>query len=295
MAGSFTENVQLLENLPGGDGIISNVVPCPDSNTAWINRSRLSDITLICDTGKPKQKIAILDINEWVIHQMTLLSKNELLVTCPSFKKVLKLTLSPEQSDFNDFSTFTSFELSEPRGITTHYILNHTKRVIVGTVKGHMNELKSFDNNGAPSLSMIFDYGSPERLATNQHTSDIAVISEKSDIAQNSEKDDSERCVLVLSMGMQTKFIYTKQNSNFLPTDVAFDIWNQLLICDAMSNSILLVNEEGVLCKEIFLKCDAKLSAVACFPSGLAWIGMDGHIAVIRYWHGVQECKYEQT
>ena len=174
-----------------------------------------------------------------------------------------------------EFSTFTSFKACEPLGITTIRDLDN-RRVIIGT-KGNKNyylQIRWFDSKH--SETMKFDEGIPERLASNKSTSDIAVIA---------ANDSTERTVVVLSRFMKQKFKYPQKSSNCVPTDVAFDIWNYLVICDAKSNSILLVNQEGVLQSEIPHSFDVNISAIGCLPSGHAWMGRSGNITTMQYKH----------
>ena len=176
----------------------------------------------------------------------------------------------------NEFSTFTSFKACDPLGITTIRDLDNRK-VIIGT-KGNKNsylQIRWFDSKYYNMHeTRKFDEGIPERLASNKSTSDIAVIA---------AKDSSERTVVVLSRFMKQKFKYPQKGSNCVPTDVAFDIWNHLVICDAKSNSIHLVNQEGVLQSEIPHSFGVNISAIGCLPSGHAWIGRSGNITVMQY------------
>ena len=63
-----------------GDSEISNVVPCPNSDTAWINCSKSKDIFLLDGRGETKQKVTTP--HNQCIHQLTLGSNDELLMTC---------------------------------------------------------------------------------------------------------------------------------------------------------------------------------------------------------------------
>ena len=285
-----TDEVQLLGNFRGDNDIISNIVPCPDSDTAWISCSGRSDISLIRGSGEAKQKVA--DPIHQYIHQLTLGTNNELLMTFSILKQVMRFNCNNNKS-----SIFTSFPVAcEPRGITTTCGINKAKTVIIGTRRHYhqylldkkfkqINELCSFDNQGTLISRHIFEEGRPERLSSSQSTSDIAVIA---------EKGNSKHSVVVLSFDLQVKFKYSMPDNNFLPTDIAFDIWNRLLICDAKSNSIHLVNEDGVQQLVMWYGRDAKLSVVGCFPSGLSWIGYDdGHVEAEKYIKFLEQSKYE--
>ena len=268
---------QQLGEFSVGNGEIRNLLSCPDSDTAWIHSSGSQDISLVDGKGNTKQLIRFP--HGLLIHQLTLGPNNDLLMTFPILKLVKEYTYSK-----GAFSTFTSFkETCEPRGITTVCGLLDGTTVIVGTRRlhnpiflrrnKHKYELCQFRNEGLQHLKHKFEEGSPERLASNMKTKDIAVIA---------VKDNSEHSVVVLSFDMQKKLKYSKEGSTFLPTDMAFDIWNHLVICDAKSNSILLLDENGDLQRQYCVGRE-NIVAVGCFPSGTTWVGSGKQIKTIQY------------
>ena len=270
--------VQLIREFIGGNSCISNIVPHPDSATAWIHCFGSKDILLVDNTGEIINKVTTQNN----IHQITWSPNNELLITCPDLKLVQRFTVSLQDSAGNEVSYFTSIQDGEPRGIT----VNRGVEVVVG-IKTHEDEsfeLQCYDTEGSLTETVPFDAGSPERLTSNPITSDIAVIG---------AKEMGRSSVVVFTFDMFEKFQYSGKNNGFSPEDIAFDVWNHLVICDVHNFSIILLNEKGILEREIFRFTAATPSAIGCFPYQAAWIGgTDGYIKVIRYMGISQQSKY---
>ena len=269
--------VPLTREFLGGNTCISNIAPHPDSATAWIHCFGSKDISLIDNTGETAQKV----LSPSDIHQIAWSPSNELLMTSPDFKLVAKINLSTDEPIDKSFSVFTSIQDGDPRGIT----VNRGVEVVVGirTKKDECFELQCFDTEGSLTETVPFDIGSPERLASNPITSDIAVIG---------AKEMGRSSVVVFTFDMFEKFRYSGKNSGFSPEDVAFDVWSHLVICDVHNFSVILVNKEGILEREIYHFTVATPSAIGCFSDGTAWIGSsDGYIKVVRYMPTLQQGK----
>ena len=266
----FTDEVKPLAEYFVSDSRISNIVPCPDSDSAWITCVISAIISLIDGKGDTKQNVTY-SIHKY-IHQLTLWTNNNLLMTSPILTTEERFNCSKPL--FSAFTTFTTFHECEPRGITSVCDLGYGEKAIIGTrrhrndffycasfgIKTYKNGLNSVDNQGSTIKCWIFDDGCPERLMANQKTSDRAKIAKRA---------NSESFSVVVSFDMKKQFKYPMQSIDFLPTDEAFHTLKDHVIFDKKSNSINILNQDGLLQTETVC---GSVSIFDCLRSGITLI-----------------------
>ncbi|XP_062573460.1 uncharacterized protein LOC134235341 [Saccostrea cucullata] len=116
---------------------------------------------------------------------------------------------------------------------------------------------------------------SPYKVRISQYNGDIGVVNWTSWRQGN---------VLVFTDYGTLKFTYPpKVNSSFEPQDMTFDSENQIVVADAVSKLLLLLNPDGLLLRTIY-QCNNQPSSLGYFGKGKLWVGQsDGTVNAIKY------------
>ena len=267
------------------EGAVNSICPLT-KNQGWMTDESGKSLRLISERGHTIRSVTANTKKS----DIALTSDGAVLMTCPDKCCIKKYSQDGTIRIFINTPDFF------PHGICIHFL---SEEIFVGLVDSSTYDVKSdshrfiqrYSRKGEPLqqfniqrsnsiVSLTFGKKTPlltipHKVKVNQSTSEVGLV--------NWTKDTQGQVVVFMEDGRK-KFTYPNDTKTpFEPMDMVFTTSNHIIVCDAVSRSLQVVDDKGKFIK-VLHSFDKVPTSLAYFGMGQLWVGTrEGEVFVTSF------------